>query len=176
MKEKTYIRIGSLTMSAMMLFTACSNTNVMDKNEVSFSYSDSDLNNFVTFDKMNDFNWYVIETLDGEKTEIKITKRTILSKKSSDVTEYYYTDVLKEDYKVYTVLYNKEDKTYWVETGPDIISAVPLTSYLEKYDLIKASYSKEEIKDIYIRIKNDYEKEKELDNSGKVYIKNNSFY
>ena len=176
MKKKTYIRIGSLTMSAMMLFTACSNTNVMDKNEVSFSYSDSDLNNFVTFDKMNDFNWYVIETLDGEKTEIKITKRTILSKKSSDVTEYYYTDVLKEDYKVYTVLYNREDKTYWVETGPDIISAVPLTSYLEKYDLIKASYSKEEIKDIYIKIKNDYEKEKELDNSGKVYIKNNSIY
>ena len=111
MKKKTYIRIGSLTMSAMMLFTACSNTNVMDKNEVSFSYSDSDLNNFVTFDKMNDFNWYVIETLDGEKTEIKITKRTILSKKSSDVTEYYYTDVLKEDYKVYAVLYNREDKT-----------------------------------------------------------------
>ena len=176
MKKKTYIRIGSLTMSAMMLFTACSNTNVMDKNEVSFSYSDSDLNNFVTFDKMNDFNWYVIETLDGEKTEIKITKRTILSKKSSDVTEYYYTDVLKEDYKVYAVLYNREDKTYWVEAGPDIISAVPLTSYLEKYDLIKASYSKEEIKDIYIKIKNDYEKEKELDNSGKVYIKNNSIY
>ena len=176
MKKKTYIRIGSLTMSAMMLFTACSNTNVMDKNEVSFSYSDSDLNNFVTFDKMNDFNWYVIETLDGEKTEIKITKRTILSKKSSDVTEYYYTDVLKEDYKAYAVLYNKEDKIYWVETGPDIISAVPLTSYLEKYDLIKASYSKEEIKDIYIKIKNDYEKEKELDNSGKVYIKNNSIY
>lgn len=176
MKKKTCIRIGSLTMSAMMLFTACSNTNVMDKNEVSFSYSDSDLNNFVTFDKMNDFNWYVIETLDGEKTEIKITKRTILSKKSSDVTEYYYTDVLKEDYKVYAVLYKKEDKTYWVETGPDIISAVPLTSYLEKYDLIKASYSKEEIKDIYIKIKNDYEKEKELDNSGKVYIKNNSIY
>lgn len=176
MKKKTCIRIESLTMSAMMLFTACSNTNVMDKNEVSFSYSDSDLNNFVTFDKMNDFNWYVIETLDGEKTEIKITKRTILSKKSSDVTEYYYTDVLKEDYKVYAVLYNKEDKTYWVETGPDIISAVPLTSYLEKYDLIKASYSKEEIKDIYIKIKNDYEKEKELDNSGKVYIKNNSIY
>ena len=101
--------------------------------------------------------------MDGEKTEIKITKRTILSKKSSDVTEYYYTDVLKEDYKVYAVLYNREDKTYWVETGPDIISAVPLTSYLEKYDLIKASYSKEEIKDIYIKIKNDYEKEKELD-------------
>lgn len=176
MKKKKCIRIGSLTMSAMMLFTACSNTNVMDKNEVSFSYSDSDLNNFVTFDKMNDFNWYVIETLDGEKTEIKITKRTILSKKSSDVTEYYYTDVLKEDYKVYAVLYNKKDKTYWVETGPDIISAVPLTSYLEKYNLIKASYSKEEIKDIYIKIKNDYEKEKELDNSGKVYIKNNSFY
>ena len=176
MKKKTCIRIGSLTMSAMMLFTACSNTNVMDKNEVSFSYSDSDLNNFVTFDKMNDFNWYVIETLDGEKTEIKITKRTILSKKSSDVTEYYYTDVLKEDYKVYAVLYNKEDKTYWVENGPDIISAVPLTSYLEKYDLIKASYSKEEIKDIYIKIKNDYEKEKELDNSGKVYVKNNSIY
>ena len=165
MKKKTCIRIGSLTMSAMMLFTACSNTNVMDKNEVSFSYSDSDLNNFAKFD-----------TLDGEKTEIKITKRTILSKKSSDVTEYYYTDVLKEDYKVYAVLYNKEDKTYWVETGPDIISAVPLTSYLEKYDLIKASYSKEEIKDIYIKIKNDYEKEKELDNSGKVYIKNNSIY
>lgn len=176
MKKKTYIRIGSLTMSAMMLFTACSNTNVMDKNEVSFSYSDSDLNNFVTFDKMNDFDWYVIETLDGEKTKIKITKRTILSKKSSDVTEYYYTDVLKEDYKAYVVLYNKEDKTYWVETGPDIISAVPLTSYLEKYDLIKASYSKEEIKDIYIKIKNDYEKEKELDNNGKVYIKNNSIY
>ena len=176
MKKKTYIRIGSLTMNAMMLFTACSNTNVMDKNEVSFSYSDSDLNNFVTFDKMNDFNWYVIETLDGEKTEIKITKRTILSKKSSDVTEYYYTDVLKEDYTVYAVLYNREDKTYWVETGPDIISAVPLTSYLDKYDLIKASYSKEEIKDIYIKIKNDYEKEKELDNSGKVYIKNNSIY
>ena len=176
MKKKTYIRIGSLTMSAMMLFTACSNTNVMDKNEVSFSYSDSDLNNFVTFDKMNDFNWYVIETFDGEKTEIKITKRTILSKKSSDVTEYYYTDVLKEDYKVYAVLYNKEDKTYCVETGPDIISAVPLTSYLEKYDLIKASYSKEEIKDIYMKIKNDYKKEKELDNNGKVYIKNNSIY
>ena len=46
----------------------------------------------------------------------------------------------------------------------------------KKYDLIKASYSKEEIKDIYIKIKNDYEKEKELDNSGKVYIKNNSIY
>ena len=78
--------------------------------------------------------------------------------------------------KVYAVLYNREDKTYWVETGPDIISAVPLTSYLSEYDLIKASYSKEEIKDIYIKIKNDYEKEKELDNSGKVYIKNNSIY
>lgn len=56
MKKKTCIKIGSLTMSDMMLFTACSNTNVMDKNEVSFSYSDSDLNNFVTFNKMNNFN------------------------------------------------------------------------------------------------------------------------
>ena len=41
-------------------------------NEVSFSYSDSDLNNFVTFDKMNDFNWYVIETLDELTARIEI--------------------------------------------------------------------------------------------------------
>ena len=176
MNKKTCIRIGSLTMSAMMLFTACSNTNVMDKNEVSFSYSDSDLNNFVTFDKIKNFDWYVIETSDGEKTEIKITKKTTVSKKTSNVLEYYYTDVLKEDYKVYAVLYNKEDKTYWVETGPDIISAVPLTSYLEKYDLIKASYSKDELENIYQKITDDYEKQKELDGKEKVYIKTNSFY
>ena len=176
MKKKTCIRIGSLTMSAMMLFTACSNVNSIDKNEVSFSYSDSDLDNFVTFGKIKDFDWYVIETFDGKKTEIKITKRTTISKKTSNVLEYYYTDVLKEDYKVYAVLYNKENKTYWVETGPDIISAVPLTSYLSKYDLVKASYSKDEIENIYEKIIDDYENQKELDGKEKVYIKTNSFY
>ena len=96
MKKKTCIRIGSLTMSAMMLFTACSNTNVMDKNEVSFSYSDSDLNNFVTFDKMNDFNWYVIETLD-ELTHtmfiVELDDAVILNEHDSMTYDYYFKNV-----------------------------------------------------------------------------------
>ena len=64
---------------------------------------------------------------------------------------------------------------YYREDIGDAVIVIS-TDNLKKYDLIKASYSKEEIKDIYIKIKNDYEKEKELDNSGKVYVKNNSIY
>ena len=93
-----------------------------------------------------------------------------------NIYEYYYTDVIKQDYKVYSVLYDYENKEFWVETGPDIISAVPLTDYLNEYNLRKASYSKEEIKQILSMINDDYQKKKELEGKGKVLIKDNSMY
>lgn len=162
MKKKKIIALGSIALSTIMIFNGCSSdANV--KNEETFIYTDEDLNNFVTYEDLEIFKWYAIETFDGEKSEIKITKKTTSERKNSYANEYYYTDVLKEDYKVYRVIYNHEDEIFWAVTGPEIKRAVPLTYYLDKYGLKKASYSKEEIQNILEMIKKELtKKEKSL--------------
>ena len=49
-------------------------------------------------------------------------------------------------------------------------------SGLNENNLRKASYSKEEIKQILSMINDDYQKKKELEGKGKVLIKDNSMY
>ena len=174
MRRKKAIMVGSIVLSTIMLLNGCK-ANV-STNDVTFTYTDQDLNNFVTDENLDLYDWYVIETFDGDNTELKITKKSTMSKITKNIYEYYYTDVIKQDYKVYSVLYDYEEKEFWVETGPDIISAVPLTDYLNEYNLRKASYSKEEIKQILSMINDDYQKKKELEGKGKVLIKDNSMY
>ena len=175
MRRKKAIMVGSIVLSTIMLLNGCK-ANVSTNDGVTFTYTDQDLNNFVTDENLDLYDWYVIETSDGYNTELKITKKSTMSKIAKNIYEYYYTDVIKQDYKVYSVLYDYEEKEFWVETGPDIISAVPLTDYLNEYNLRKASYSKEEIKQILSMINDDYQKKKELEGKGKVLIKDNSMY
>lgn len=175
MRRKKAIMVGSIVLSTIMLLNGCK-VNVSTNDDVTFTYTDQDLNNFVTDENLDLYDWYVIETFDGYNTELKITKKSTMSKIAKNIYEYYYTDVIKQDYKVYSVLYDYEEKEFWVETGPDIISAVPLTDYLNEYNLRKASYSKEEIKQILSMINDDYQKKKELEGKGKVLIKDNSMY
>ena len=175
MRRKKAIMVGSIVLSTIMLLNGCK-ANVSTNDGVTFTYTDQDLNNFVTDENLDLYDWYVIETSDGYNTELKITKKNTMSKITKNIYEYYYTDVIKQDYKVYSVLYDYEEKEFWVETGPDIISAVPLTDYLNEYNLRKASYSKEEIKQILSMINDDYQKKKELEGKGKVLIKDNSMY
>ncbi|MGN1268960.1 MAG: hypothetical protein ACI4U0_05650 [Candidatus Aphodocola sp.] len=175
MRRKKAIMVGSIVLSTIMLLNGCK-ADVSTNDDVTFTYTDQDLNNFVTDENLDLYDWYVIETFDGDNTELKITKKSTMSKITKNIYEYYYTDVIKQDYKVYSVLYDYEEKEFWVETGPDIISAVPLTDYLNEYNLRKASYSKEEIKQILSMINDDYQKKKELEGKGKVLIKDNSMY
>ena len=176
MRRKKAIMVGSIVLSTIMLLNGCKANVSTNDDDVTFTYTDQDLNNFVTDENLDLYDWYVIETFDGYNTELKITKKSTMSKIAKNIYEYYYTDVIKQDYKVYSVLYDYEEKEFWVETGPDIISAVPLTDYLNEYNLRKASYSKEEIKQILSMINDDYQKKKELKGKGKVLIKDNSMY
>ncbi|MCI5733525.1 MAG: hypothetical protein MR296_05830 [Tenericutes bacterium] len=175
MKRKSLLKASSLALSAIIVLSGCSAGSNSGEN-VTFSYTDEDLNNFVTDKKINNFNWYVIETFEDGENKLKITKETTITKMGNGVTRYYYTDVLKEDYIVYSVLYDKDAKTYWVETGPDIISATPLVTYLDKYNMRKASYSKDDINTVYEKIKKDYNEKKELDKKGKVLLKDKPMY
>lgn len=162
MKKKNMVALGSIALSTIMLFNGCMVSTDVNAKET-FSYSDEDLNNFVTYKDLSTYNWYVLETFDGEKVEIKITRKTTKEKINRISDEYYYTDALKDDYKVYRVIYNHNDEEFWAVTGPSIKSAIPLTYYLDKYGLEKASYSKEEMQNILDMIKKELtEKEKSL--------------
>lgn len=178
MKKKKIVMISSMVLSLIMLFNGCTlnDNNNTTSNDITFKYSDEDLNNFVTDEELNIYHWYVIETFDGNDYDIKITRKTTSGKMDKKVNEYYYTDALKEDYKVYAVLYNHEEKLFWVESGPDIISAVPLTDYLDKFGLRKASYSKDEFEKTLEMIKEEYKNKKELTGKKKVLVKDNSMY
>ena len=74
------------------------------------------------------------------------------------------------------MLYDKDNETYWVETGPNIMSATPLVTYLDKYNMRKASYSKDDINTVYEKIKEEYSEKKELDKKGKVLLKDRPMY
>lgn len=175
MKKKKLIAVGSFALSTILLLNGCNN-NTISNETTSFVYTDDDINNYITDDKLSINHWYVIETFDGENKELKLTKKSSFDKINNDLYQYYYTDVIKEDYKVYAVIYNHLEKKFWVETGPEIISAVPFTDYLDKYNLRKPSYSKEEIINIFDMIKEEYYNKKELEGKGKVLIKDNYFY
>lgn len=176
MKKRKRIAIGSMVFGTLLLLNGCSASYNNEVDKTTFVYTDEDLNNFVKDEDLETYCWYVIETFDGHNYDIKITRKTTIGKMNKTVNEYYYTDVLKEDYMVYAVLYDHDENSFWVETGPDIISAVPLTDYLDRYGLRKASYSKDDLEKTLDMIKKEYTNKKELSGKEKVLIKDNSMY
>lgn len=135
---------------------------------------------FVTYENIKAYKWYVLEM---ENKDIIISRlSTITTEKikdsyaNDDIRKYYYTNALENENLVYPVLYNKTNKTFWQENNEEIISATPLTYFLEKYDFEKEKYSKEDIENVLKNIKSEYNQNKKLSNKEKILIKDNSMY
>lgn len=130
------------------------------------------IDSFTTYENFSINHWYVIKYTDGNT---QMTRMSTLDNIDINRKIYYYVDAFTGGKVLGKVLYIRDENKYWIMEGEEIESAISIEDYINNHlDLYQENYTKEDMKNIFELIKNDYEKK--IDSKDKVLIKENSLY
>lgn len=136
---------------------------------------------FVTYQDLIDYKYYIICIDDisyDEKVYItKIPSFSTIEDLGDGRYIYYYKEASidpSESTIMGSFVYDRYSHTFAKRLGPDVLYSIPLTDYLDYYDLQKENYTKKEWEVLYQQVREDYKENnfKEL-NKEKVKIKEN---